>query len=79
MTPVSLKVGVYRAAMSFAAVFRCSWRRSRGSVVTNEVSGKGNFSFSRKKTCDFHARLYFEAVKLTRGEKKTRYEVDLCS
>lgn len=77
---MSLKVGVYRAVMSFAAVFRCSWLLSRGSVVTNEVSGKGSFSFiGVEKTCDFHSRLDFKAVKLTFGQKKTRYEVDLCS
>lgn len=40
ITPMSPKAGVYRAAMSFAAVFWCSWRRSRGRVVTNEVLRK---------------------------------------
>lgn len=50
ITPMSPKVGVNRAEMSFAVVFWCSWRRSRGrNVVTNEVSGKGSFPFSGGK------------------------------
>lgn len=46
-----------------------------------KFSEKGQLFFQRcrKKTCDFHARLYFKAVKLTFGQKKTHYEVDLCS
>lgn len=31
-----------------------------------------------KKTCDFYSRPVFKAIKLTFGQKKTRYEVDLC-
>lgn len=74
ITPMSPKVGVNRAEMSFAVVFWCSWRRSRGrNVVTNEVSGKGSFPFSggkkkkKKKKCDFHSWLDLKAIKTDAG------------
>lgn len=62
--PCPPKVGVYRAEMSSAGVFRCSWRRSPGSVVTNEVFRKGQFSFQRcQKMCYFYSWLHFKATK----------------
>ena len=48
--------------------------------MTNEVSGKGSFSFRGvEKMCDFHSRPDCKAVKLAFGQKTSRYEVHLRS